>query len=579
MLSAKTERIDLLRRQYRNYLIRITGKTPEATKWKPIIKPQKDCKTPLLERELALPSSTQTQTNQEQMDILDRYLENMSSKSLLKGKSTDLLYNSNKASAIAEDIMNSIYSRHYNKVKESGDNTQEISSNTEKPQEADNRQSGGDCNLYKKQSESVYSLADNEIDERPSRDEAFVSALDVAVQQLSENNAKADLVEVSETTPNNQVEVNTIYYNQEYQPSETQIDDSESREEECGKSSVEVGKSSFQVESTEKFEEGESREQVVEQELEKPILPVESSEVVQSSETHFDEIVVENFENSEQENPILPVESTENSEVEQPSEPHVDESEIEVETAENFEQVKQENPVLSVESTENSEVVQPDDDSKIRVVDQNNAKEENVLEGTTNYEVEQPSNDLTSEPNNQPYYQSDLTYAEQYDQQQGYDQYGQPLVYNQQGEIVQPQFDENGQMLPQYDENGQLIMLYDHEGRAYFEDYGYGGQDGADDQSYLQNYSTVPEVGNEITEQKEQLDHQQENTENVQQEEVVEKQKEAEQLVKESVVAEEEIKNVEAKLGNVMDILDTDTEASSKHNTSKVSNDTDFDFS
>lgn len=569
MLSAKTERIDLLRRQYRNYLMRITTKTPEAAKWKPIIK--QEPKTPLLE-----PSSTQTQTNQEQMDILDRYLKNMSSKSLLKEKTPNLLYNSNKASAIAEDIMNSIYSRHYNKempkVKESGDTTQEISPNTEKPQEADNRQSEGDCNLYEKPLvdfkplESDYSLAHNEIDERPSRDEAFVSALDVAVQQLSENNAQPDLVEVSETTPNNQVEVSTIYYNQEYQPSETQIDDSESREEECGKSSVEVEKSSLQVEGTENLEEGESREQVVEQELEKPILPVES---------------------------------TENSEVVQPSETHFDESEIEVENFEKIEQVveqvEQENPILPVESIENSEVIQPDDDSKIRVVDQNNVEEENVLvEGTTNSEVEQPSvlknsNNLTSEPNNHPYDQSDLTYAEQYDPQQGYDQYGQPLVYNQQGEIVQPQFDENGQMLPQYDENGQLIMLYDHEGRAYFEetqpayeDYGYGGQDGADDQSYLQNYSSVPEVGNEITEQKEQFDQQQENTDentNVQQEEVVEKQKEAEQLVKESVVAEEEIKDVEAKLGNVMDILDTDTEASSKHNTSKVSNDTDFDFS
>lgn len=552
--------------------MRITTKTPEAAKWKPIIK--QEPKTPLLECEL--PSSTQTQTNQEQMDILDRYLKNMSSKSLLKEKTPNLLYNSNKASAIAEDIMNSIYSRHYNKempkVKESGDTTQEISPNTEKPQEADNRQSEGDCNLYEKPLvdfkplESDYSLAHNEIDERPSRDEAFVSALDVAVQQLSENNAQPDLVEVSETTPNNQVEVSTIYYNQEYQPSETQIDDSESREEECGKSSVEVEKSSLQVEGTENLEEGESREQVVEQELEKPILPVES---------------------------------TENSEVVQPSETHFDESEIEVENFEKIEQVveqvEQENPILPVESIENSEVIQPDDDSKIRVVDQNNVEEENVLvEGTTNSEVEQPSvlknsNNLTSEPNNHPYDQSDLTYAEQYDPQQGYDQYGQPLVYNQQGEIVQPQFDENGQMLPQYDENGQLIMLYDHEGRAYFEetqpayeDYGYGGQDGADDQSYLQNYSSVPEVGNEITEQKEQFDQQQENTDentNVQQEEMVEKQKEAEQLVKESVVAEEEIKDVEAKLGNVMDILDTDTEASSKHNTSKVSNDTDFDFS
>lgn len=549
--------------------MRITTKTPEVAKWKPIIK--QEPKTPLLE-----PSSTQTQTNQEQMDILDRYLKNMSSKSLLKEKTPSLLYNSNKASAIAEDIMNSIYSRHYNKempkVKESGDTTQEISPNTEKPQEADNRQSEGDCNLYEKPLvdfkplESDYSLAHNEIDERPSRDEAFVSALDVAVQQLSENNAQPDLVEVSETIPNNQVEVSTIYYNQEYQPSETQIDDSESREEECGKSSVEVEKSSLQVEGTENLEEGESREQVVEQELEKPILPVES---------------------------------TENSEVVQPSETHFDESEIEVENFEKIEQVveqvEQENPILPVESIENSEVIQPDDDSKIRVVDQNNVEEENVLvEGTTNSEVEQPSvlknsNNLTSEPNNHPYDQSDLTYAEQYDPQQGYDQYGQPLVYNQQGEIVQPQFDENGQMLPQYDENGQLIMLYDHEGRAYFEetqpayeDYGYGGQDGADDQSYLQNYSSVPEVGNEITEQKEQFDQQQENTDentNVQQEEVVEKQKEAEQLVKESVVAEEEIKDVEAKLGNVMDILDTDTEASSKHNTSKVSNDTDFDFS
>jgi len=552
--------------------MRITTKTPETAKWKPIIK--QEPKTPLLECEL--PSSTQTQTNQEQMDILDRYLENMSSKSLLKEKTPSLLYNSNKASAIAEDIMNSIYSRHYNKempkVKESGDTTEEISPNTEKPHEADNRQSEGDCNLYEKPVvdfkplESDYSLAHNEIDERPSRDEAFVSALDVAVQQLSENNAQPDLVEVSETTPNNQVEVSTIYYNQEYQPSETQIDDSESREEECGKSSFEVEKSSLQVEGTENLEEGESREQVVEQELEKPILPVES---------------------------------TENSEVVQPSETHFDESEIEVENFEKIEQVveqvEQENPILPVENIENSEVIQPDDDSKIRVVDQNNVEEENVLvEGTTNSEVEQPSvlknsNNLTSEPNNHPYDQSDLTYAEQYDPQQGYDQYGQPLVYNQQGEIVQPQFDESGQMLPQYDENGQLIMLYDHEGRAYFEetqpayeDYGYGGQDGADDQSYLQNYSSVPEVGNEITEQKEQFDQQQENTDentNVQQEEMVEKQKEAEQLVKESVVAEEEIKDVEAKLGNVMDILDTDTEASSKHNTSKVSNDTDFDFS
>ncbi|KAH1018198.1 involucrin-like [Dendroctonus ponderosae] len=71
----------------------------------------------------------------------------------------------------------------------------------------------------------------------------------------------------------------------------------------------------------------------------------------------------------------------------------------------------------------------------------------------------------------QPLYEPTGLYQQneqpEYEETAGYDQYGQLLLYNQHGELVPPQYDSAGQILPQYDSEGLPLTLYDQNGQQY----------------------------------------------------------------------------------------------------------------
>ncbi|XP_060529177.1 putative mediator of RNA polymerase II transcription subunit 26 [Cylas formicarius] len=215
----------------------------------------------------------------------------------------------------------------------------------------------------------------------------------------------------------------------------------------------------------------------------------------------------------------------------------------------------------------------------------------------------------------------------QYDYSQ-YDQFGQPLLYDQNGQLVEPQYDESGQLIPQYDENGQPIALYDQNGQDVFggmiEQYDQNGlpyypdQGGIEDNQELQQH-VDPNTQAQYYGEGEQLspdqqfhaeDQQQVNNdssdtianrdntvrfeeqvienENVLQSEPVEP--DSEHLDREEVLTDEPVSGTNKENdktdqresmpepSNVLEMLDTDTD-SIKHNASKISNDSDFDFS
>nr|XP_015837305.1 PREDICTED: RNA polymerase II degradation factor 1 isoform X2 [Tribolium castaneum] len=186
-------------------------------------------------------------------------------------------------------------------------------------------------------------------------------------------------------------------------------------------------------------------------------------------------------------------------------------------------------------------------------------------------------------------------YLQQYDETgqpiQQYDESGQPLQqYDESGQPIQQydgtgqsiqqydeqpvqQYDESGQPIQQYDENGQPIQQYDETGQA-IQQYGENGQPiqqydetGQPIQQYDENAQYYGDQSNvQYDENGQMIQHYDQPYDGV-----VEHQNEVEGD-DQSVPAPSE-----PKKSNILELLDTDTESMKQE--SKVSHDSDFDFS
>lgn len=209
---------------------------------------------------------------------------------------------------------------------------------------------------------------------------------------------------------------------------------------------------------------------------------------------------------------------------------------------------------------------------------------------------ENPESHQQIESNDQPFAEDNQTeeIMPQYEETPGYDQYGQLLLYNQLGELVQPRYDETGHILAELDSEGQPLTLYDQNGQQYdhnrqpvvhYDADGlpvyeyYSGEELLQDATQLQGPNEYypqgePSGGNErFYSEPHGVEVCEESNVGPQED------PEAETIPEQSAQQNEPEKKLEeGEMGSVMDILDTDTE-SSKQNVSKVSNDTDFDFS
>lgn len=233
----------------------------------------------------------------------------------------------------------------------------------------------------------------------------------------------------------------------------------------------------------------------------------------------------------------------------------------------------------------------------------------------------------------QPIQQYDEQYGQQYDDQgqylQQYDESGQPIPmqqydetgqliqqqYDETGQLIQQQYDESGQPVQQYDESGLLIQQYDETGQLLQQQYDETGQPiqqqyDETGQPIQQQYDEsgqpiqqYDETGQYLQQYDEngqpiqQYDEQQYYTEqsDVQYDETGQVIRQNDQVYAEGVVEQQEhptegeiseaVKEGEASLSqaeepkksNVMEMLDTDTESIKQE--TKVSHDSDFDFS
>lgn len=247
---------------------------------------------------------------------------------------------------------------------------------------------------------------------------------------------------------------------------------------------------------------------------------------------------------------------------------------------------------------------------------QNNPQYENNVESTLQYDQ-----------NNQPVLQYDgngqpIQYAEddqhimsydqmQYDQSGHYDEHGQPIMqydengqpiaaynesmlqYDENGQPLHMQYDENGQPIMQYDQNGQPIMRYDENGQPLYGHYDETNQphvqydengqpiiqydeNGQPIYQYQQSEGYYAE-GQIYGDEKQNYEQPANNVEDVTatKEAVGSNQQKPVDPSKQEVAQNSSGKE---KRGNVMEMLDTDTE-SARQDTNKVSNDSDFDFS
>lgn len=223
-----------------------------------------------------------------------------------------------------------------------------------------------------------------------------------------------------------------------------------------------------------------------------------------------------------------------------------------------------------------------------------------------------PQYDEQGQPIGHQQYETDKTQNEQYDQfgqpiihydehgqhiPQEYDSAGQPIITNPQYH-ENAQYDENGQPIPQYDENGQFMVQhqfdvqYDENGQPISHPQAY------EDQPHFHDNTNQELDGNQQLDGSEDpvqpsadelsIQGSSECKENLKADDVTNIPKNSDAFG-ETVVNENDNSNLPdpkqeipaadiKKSNNVLDLLDTDTE-SVKQNTSKISNDSDFDFS
>ncbi|XP_066261799.1 involucrin [Euwallacea similis] len=620
MLSAKTQRIDILRKQYRDFLMRITKpKLMVIGKKKPsVIKENLSSPPYLLDEEQFL--NERHISNQEQMEILDKYLKNISSqkcRDLQKGKEKSRFEvgAANRASAVADDIMNSIYVRHYNKPHVTMNISPEVAvkmSNGSRDKtvqfpmvdSSENGKEFEDKGTEKNEiAESNYGIL--QTPENLSKDLKVVENVQQLSETIEENaNQKVQPQQVEEISS----ETNVINF-EVSQPSEEVVLKDISLHEHQTQNLDDTNQKNEENADGIKLDSVENLQYKTEENVDG--IQLDSVESPQNAEELSVAVLQQDLDSNQQD-----LDSNQQ---------HLDtnQQDLDIESSDNVMHKQQfQTPESSPQYNEHHGL-----ETSQNIPDTDHKPKQPCLE-QLQYSVAQPP--LDNNPEQGPYYSYEQTYdknqydqqEESYDQQeesydqQFYNQYGQPIWYDQHGQVAQPEYDENGQMVPQYDENGQLIMLYDQNGQPCFgepqqyDESGYGqvgseqqyGEDRGQELMYgevgggEQQYGTEQQLG-EVADEKKQFSEIEREVEQVldvamEREEVrqeINPPSDApmdEEMALQKGEAGEIVKSIEKKVedegnrvGNVMDILDTDTEASSKQNTSKVSNDSEFDFS
>ncbi|KAF7280200.1 hypothetical protein GWI33_006304 [Rhynchophorus ferrugineus] len=641
MLSAKTERIDELRKQYQIYLQRMCEHRPHSKMIPPIKRsrsrdlpsyhPDKATQTMDIQSSLFdRPSLSKCQDNEshnEKLEILDHYLQNLSSQRCrdeVLSEESPIWSNdyqagtSNQATVIADDIMNSIYSRYYNK-------SDILPSNKKSDDAVDKTDSRLVPDNNKNTSPEIYSPGKKEEKETFNKTELLLQSRKQN-EVVDKNEERQELVEPTEKYPENVILDETpekssfklvessrgLFEDTSSGISKEQprpvILDTEKEEEETPTVNVtlehqdqfQIGASVtemtfHQQESINPLEETSQYqaklENPVEEQTKNPENVTFNSEVeAQPIESTINQQYIQNdqfstpqdleIDQDQSDNPeISPTGVDQTTDAEQPPVQKCDDDEVDNPPVE-------EKPINDTpqpdqkddHDQENQVIAEPDPVQQV-YYDENN-QQMVYDQGGVDYEQSlQPGQEQLAQYDDQSaLYDQDqsLQYEQngqpvQYDENgqliDQYNQYQQQVFYDQNGQIVQPQFDESGQMIPQYDENGQVMVVYDQNGQQYFgEQY---------DQSQQQYYNyTEQEQAQFDAEQYDQYqanEPQQPDGENM--ENLAETPAEPEPEAPEQVNPEEEVKTA-----NVMEMLDTDTE-SVKQNVSKVSNESDFDFS
>uniref|UniRef100_A0A6P7GNA1 Mesocentin-like isoform X2 n=1 Tax=Diabrotica virgifera virgifera TaxID=50390 RepID=A0A6P7GNA1_DIAVI len=462
MLTSKTERIKNLRKHYHNYLQRVSGQQ---------VPPKVVINTPQYS---TIPKNTTTcnedvfptnnncedeqKLNDEKMEILDRYLQSISSqkcrdlleKRKMENAELDKLevlkhkleygFDSNKAQSIAEDIMNSIYSRHYNKDPNQGDRQTSRKANVKfscdvdddnKSDISDLTQSkdGTECITQNTKSDTVPSNGDKDANKQEKR--VFVeNEQEIQLQPISKENKGFHNISNYE---NGTKQENNLQENYNQDTNNTRLNEIESKPE-CLSNNLSI------TNETDEFVE---------------VKKIDSS-FINNQQENDDEDDKENMydkDHSENKQTVFEPSLADNQSCNEDNVSSVDISKdilpSELPVQENVEQ----NPDLS-ESTQSAQ----------QQHEPNSTALETQAKGECNYDSQaQYSEDGQPLP-----YESN-------DQEIQYDQHGQPLQYDENDQIVQyspngVSYDENGQPI-QYDENGQPLP-YNENGQ----DLHYDGQ-------------------------------------------------------------------------------------------------------
>ncbi|XP_050311189.1 uncharacterized protein LOC126746834 [Anthonomus grandis grandis] len=575
MLSAKTERINMLRRQYQQFLSRIAQPT-NVTRERSFVKeePQKT----LFREEYKEPDASKKHC-EEKMEILDRYLQTVSSQkcrdTIEQESGKRVLANqvstTNDATAIAEDIMDSIYSRYYRKEADLGKKLKEMekervdlnsskeSSEAEllKPKEL----------LSKEATEESAPAAESEketnVDVEPQKSEEPL----LSIETMEDNKQK--IVEEEEAK-----ETASVLQEQVNQPEELSIKEVVAQENQR----EEEPPVAHQATQEEPVAQQTAQEEAMAPQQTQQQSPQYHSEQPQYQQVHQQSYLEQNAWVDQYGNP-------------QYAQP----------TAYPSSQYQQYQNIQPVQYVPQNNRIRQNFRKFVRYVVQNQRQTAVVLsqmpqgsqetyqqvppdmERQGSQEIFQGSPEVTYvqevpyDQTPEPLYpeESPQQYVEDphqtYDPNQselpGYDEYGQMIFYDQHGQVVEPQYDENGHIVPQYDQNGQMVMIYDHNGQACFsqeETYATDGQYGGNGQQIMYEYEGQAEYYGEVAQE-----------EPKEEAAVVEPEK----VGISELLEEEKVEEEKEKVDKVLEILDTDTEQSTKQNSSKISNDTDFDFS
>ncbi|XP_072379661.1 uncharacterized protein [Diabrotica undecimpunctata] len=541
MLTSKTERIKHLRKHYHNYLQRVSGQqVPKVV----INTPQystipKDTTT---YNEGVFPTNNncegEQKLNDEKMEILDRYLQSISSqkckdlleKRKMENAELDKLevlkhkleygFDSNKAQSIAEDIMNSIYSRHYNKEPNQDDRLPSRKANVKfscdvdddnKSDFSDLTQSkdGTECITQHTKPDTVQNNIDKDANKKEKR--VFVeNEQEIQLKPISkenkvfqndtqqENNLQENYSQVKNNTTLNEIE--DVQQKPEYISNNLSITNETDEFVEVKKidSSIINNQHENNNDNDEEKIYGEdhleNKKTVFEQSLadnqsgnEDNVSSVDISKDISPNELPAQEYVEQNPDLSEstqsaqqqQETNSNPLETQATGECNYDPQPHYNED---------GQPLPYESNEQEIQYDQNGQPLQYDENGQIAQYDPNGVSYDQNGQPIQYDENGQPipynenSQVLRYDEQNQPIqydHQGQPVQYDQHGQPVQYDQQGQPILYDQQGHPIQ--YDQQGQQIQydqqiepieynennqpvQYDENGQPIQ-YDSTGQ------------------------------------------------------------------------------------------------------------------